>query len=150
MRAHLLERVVVERLLTHIHALRAPRMPAKPTDDVAPLACEIDALRASLARLGTLCSEGEMTLEEYRQARDVQRGKLERAQRRLEQAAEAVRRAAERQSLAAVESELRKLTLGEWNSMSMEARREVATLLIEKIGVSKAGVSPRVTVEFRW
>jgi site-specific DNA recombinase len=145
-----LERIVTERLITHLAGAKAPESLAAVLGDVEPLRAETNAARAASARLVDAYAEGLMDAGEFKAARERQRVRLERAEDKLQRACAKVEKNAMRDTASAVWDDLGRLTPEHFALLSVEARREIFRLMVERVVVNRRGVIPRVRCYFRW
>ena len=110
---------------------------------------DMELLEEILGKLATMYAGGELGEGEYREARQIQLEKLEKAEERLEKAARRTEDLVRGDLLEDTWRDLGQMTSEQWRELSIQAQRDIYDLILDKVIVNPADKPPRLRVYWR-
>lgn len=134
-RYSLLEAYVERRFFQHVKGSRGERQ-SQDTPALTPIIEELERTRESLGRLALMRAEGRIGEDEFQSARALQRKRQAKLEAELTRASERLESDVKEALLDEAWEDLAALTEESWHKLSIEARREILDLVIERIVVA--------------
>lgn len=131
----ILEDYVERQLFRHLKGSRGSR-PAREQLEIAPLVEELERTREALGHLALMRAEEQIGDEEFQSARALQRKRQTKLEAQFERASQRLESDVKATQLDETWEDLAALTAETWKALSLQARRDMLELVIERIVVN--------------